>query len=76
MSNPSHYCLSELRYPDAQDSFFYLALLLGWLNKVEIDAESLSKIVYAFLHLSFEKYFATLVEKDIAALAVDKEQEN
>jgi hypothetical protein len=52
----------ELGYPDEENSLFYLALKLGWLNNVGITAESLTKEekVYAFFHPTFEEYFAAL----------------
>ncbi|MBE9059340.1 HEAT repeat domain-containing protein, partial [Sphaerospermopsis sp. LEGE 08334] len=53
-----------LGYPDDENSLFYLALKLGWLNHVGIAAESPTQKVYAFYHATFEEYFA--------ALAVDK----
>jgi energy-coupling factor transporter ATP-binding protein EcfA2 len=46
--------------PDDENSLFYLALKLGWLNKVGVDASNPRKFVYAFLHPTFEEYFAAL----------------
>ena len=55
----------ELGYPDEEDSLFYLALKLGWLNCVGIAAESFTKDkVYAFFHPTFEEYFASCAIED------------
>ncbi|MEI3650012.1 MAG: NACHT domain-containing protein [Dolichospermum lemmermannii FEM_B0920] len=44
-----------------QNSLFWLALKLGWLNEVGVAAESATKEkVYAFYHPTFEEYFAAL----------------
>jgi hypothetical protein len=45
---------------DEPNSFFQLALQLGWLNKVGVDAENPRKAVYAFFHPTFQEYFAAL----------------
>ena len=48
-----------------QNSLFWLALRLGWLNEVGLAAESLTKEkVYAFYHPTFEEYFAALAVDD------------
>ncbi|RCJ41129.1 hypothetical protein A6770_36170 [Nostoc minutum NIES-26] len=44
--------------PDDADSLFGLALRLGWLNKVGVDADNPRKGVYAFFHPTFQEYFA------------------
>lgn len=44
--------------PDEPDSLFGLALRLGWLNKVGVDADNPRKAVYAFFHPTFQEYFA------------------
>jgi predicted NACHT family NTPase len=44
--------------PDDTDSLFTLALQLGWLNKVGMDADYPKKGVYAFFHPTFQEYFA------------------
>ncbi|MBC1237538.1 NACHT domain-containing protein [Nostoc sp. 2RC] len=44
--------------PDDPDSLFRLALRLGWLNKVGVDADNPRKGVYAFFHPTFQEYFA------------------
>jgi predicted NACHT family NTPase len=50
---------SVLGDADEEDSWFYLALKLGWLNKVGIAAESdIQEEVYAFYHPTFQEYFA------------------
>ena len=51
----------ELGDPKQQNSLFWLALKLGWLNEVGLAAESATKKkVYAFYHPTFEEYFAAL----------------
>jgi HEAT repeat protein/energy-coupling factor transporter ATP-binding protein EcfA2 len=50
--------------PDDPDSLFGLALWLGWLNKVGVEAENPRKAVYAFLHPTFQEYFAALAIDD------------
>ncbi|MBD2300080.1 HEAT repeat domain-containing protein [Nostoc sp. FACHB-190] len=48
-----------------EDSLFWLALKLGWLNEVGLAAESATKEkVYAFYHPTFEEYFAALAVKN------------
>ncbi|WP_292877411.1 hypothetical protein [Nostoc sp. NMS1] len=48
-----------------QNSLFWLALKLGWLNEVGVAAESVTKEkVYAFYHTTFEEYFAALAIND------------
>ena len=48
-----------------QNSLFWLALKLGWLNEVGLAAESATKEkVYAFYHTTFEEYFAALAVDD------------
>ncbi|NES66324.1 MAG: NACHT domain-containing protein, partial [Okeania sp. SIO2D1] len=56
----------EKRLGDADDenSLFYLALQIGWLNNVGVAAESPMKKVYAFFHATFEEYFAALAIAD------------
>jgi predicted NACHT family NTPase len=51
----------ELGNPDEENSLFYLALKLGWLNNVGITKE---EKVYAFFHPTFEEYFAALAVND------------
>ncbi|MDF5730648.1 MAG: HEAT repeat domain-containing protein, partial [Rhizonema sp. PD38] len=50
--------------PDDADSLFGLALRLGWLNKVGVEAENPRKGVYGFFHPTFEEYFAALAIED------------
>jgi len=40
------------------DSLFQLALKVGWLNEVGLDAKNPLKFVYAFYHPTFQEYFA------------------
>ncbi|MDB9444451.1 HEAT repeat domain-containing protein [Sphaerospermopsis kisseleviana CS-549] len=54
------FIIKELGDPDEENSLFYLALKLGWLNHVGIAAESPTQKVYAFYHATFEEYFAAL----------------
>lgn len=44
--------------PGEEDSLFQLALQLGWLNQIGVDAENRRKAVYAFFHPTFQEYFA------------------
>ncbi|MDZ8139691.1 MAG: NACHT domain-containing protein [Nostoc sp. DedQUE04] len=46
--------------PDDADSLFAMALRLGWLNKVGVEAENPRRAVYAFFHPTFQEYFAAL----------------
>ncbi len=47
--------------PEDKGSLFWLALQLGWLNKVGIAAEAdTQEEVYAFYHPTFQEYFAAL----------------
>ncbi len=43
-----------------QETLFDLALKVGWLNKVGVDALDSAQDVYAFYHPTFEEYFAAL----------------
>ncbi|MEH2067157.1 MAG: NACHT domain-containing protein [Nostoc sp.] len=55
----------ELGDAKQQNSLFWLALKLGWLNEVGLAAESATKEkVYAFYHPTFEEYFAALAVAD------------
>ncbi|MEH2375884.1 HEAT repeat domain-containing protein, partial [Nostoc sp.] len=55
----------ELGDPKQENSLFWLALKLGWLNEVGLAAESATKEkVYAFYHPTFEEYFAALAIAD------------
>ncbi|WP_375466681.1 NACHT domain-containing protein, partial [uncultured Nostoc sp.] len=55
----------ELGDAKQQNSLFWLALKLGWLNEVGVAAESATKEkVYAFYHPTFEEYFAALAIAD------------
>jgi HEAT repeat protein len=43
---------------------FDLALQLGWLNQVGVDADDPTQAVYAFYHPTFQEYFAALAIDD------------
>jgi energy-coupling factor transporter ATP-binding protein EcfA2 len=45
-------------------SLFQLALEVGWLNQVGVDAKNPHQPVYAFFHPTFQEYFAALAIKD------------
>ncbi|BAY41487.1 hypothetical protein NIES2111_58830 (plasmid) [Nostoc sp. NIES-2111] len=50
--------------PDDTDSLFAIALRLGWLNKVGVEAENPREAAYAFFHPTFQEYFAALAISD------------
>ncbi len=45
-------------------ALFQLALNVGWLNQVGVDAKNPNQRVYAFFHPTFEEYFAALAIDD------------
>lgn len=49
---------------DDEDSLFYLALQLGWLNRMGVAEENPLENVYAFFHPTFQEYFAALAIDD------------
>ena len=61
---PTRFCLRHkfvcqlLGKPKDKDSLLQLALDLGWLNQVGMDADEPEEPVYAFLHPTFQEYFA------------------
>ena len=46
--------------PGGQETLLDLALKIGWLNQVGVDADDPEQRVYAFFHPTFEEYFAAL----------------
>ena len=50
--------------PEDEDSLFYLAQQLGWLNRIGIAEENPFENVYAFFHPTFQEYFAALTIDD------------
>ncbi|WP_017720343.1 NACHT C-terminal alpha/beta 1 domain-containing protein [Kamptonema formosum] len=50
--------------PEDAGSPAELALQLGWLNKVGVDADSPHQPVYAFFHPTFQEYFAACAIPD------------
>jgi NACHT domain/HEAT repeats len=46
--------------PQGKGTFLELALRLGWLNKVGLDADDRERSIYAFFHATFQEYFAAL----------------
>lgn len=49
---------------DAKNSLFYKAIQLGWLNYIGTIAEKPHEPAYAFLHPTFQEYFAALAIDD------------
>lgn len=49
---------------EKDDYLFSLALKLGWLNSVGVDAKNPNQPVYAFYHPTFQEYFAALAIPD------------
>ncbi|MFB2976143.1 HEAT repeat domain-containing protein [Microseira sp. BLCC-F43] len=47
-----------------EGSLFQLALKVGWLNQVGVDAKNPLKSVYAFYHPTFQEYFAATAIDD------------
>lgn len=55
---PHKFICRFLGQPDEDESFFRLALRLGWLNRIGVESKNHKKAVYAFLHPTFQEYFA------------------
>jgi HEAT repeat protein/energy-coupling factor transporter ATP-binding protein EcfA2 len=49
---------------EGQKTLLNLALEIGWLNQVGVDADDPEQRVYAFFHPTFEEYFAALSISD------------
>ncbi|AFZ23007.1 putative NTPase (NACHT family) [Cylindrospermum stagnale PCC 7417] len=49
---------------EKDDDLFSLALKIGWLNQVGVDAKNPNQRVYAFYHPTFQEYFAALAIDD------------
>jgi transcriptional regulator with XRE-family HTH domain/energy-coupling factor transporter ATP-binding protein EcfA2 len=45
---------------EEDETLFKLALDIGWLNRIGVAEEDITKSVYSFLHPSFQEYFAAL----------------
>ena len=54
-----HHGLSQT-LPNSKKTVLDLALDIGWLNKVGVDADDPELPVYAFYHTTFEEYFAAI----------------
>ncbi|MCC5670807.1 NACHT domain-containing protein [Nostoc sp. CHAB 5784] len=50
--------------PEGKETLLDLALKIGWLNQVGVDADDPEQKVYAFYHPTFEEYFAALSIND------------
>lgn len=50
--------------PDGTQTLLDLALRLGWINQIGVDAEDPEITIYAFYHTTFEEYFAALGVED------------
>jgi GTPase SAR1 family protein len=61
---PQEFIESYLGHPDDENSLFYLAKQVGWLNCVGRMAMSPLEDAYAFFHPTFQEYFAALVIDD------------
>ncbi|OYQ65810.1 hypothetical protein B9G53_06185, partial [Pseudanabaena sp. SR411] len=49
---------------EGQETLLELALKIGWLNQVGVDADDPEQKVYAFFHPTFEEYFAAISISD------------
>jgi energy-coupling factor transporter ATP-binding protein EcfA2 len=61
---PQRFIESYLGHPDDENSLFWLAKQVGWLNCVGRMAMRPLENAYAFFHPTFQEYFAALVIDD------------
>jgi len=57
-------CHLDKPLSEGQRTLLDLALEIGWLNQVGVDADDPEQKVYAFFHPTFEEYFAALSISD------------
>jgi len=62
----NRFCLRQkfVKHVFQDNSLFQLALEVGWLNQVGVDAKNPHQPVYAFFHPTFQEYFAALAIAD------------
>jgi HEAT repeat protein/transcriptional regulator with XRE-family HTH domain len=61
------FIVNFLGKPDRNHSLFWWAIKLGWLNQIglpSVDEDNADEPVYAFLHPTFQEYFAALAIDD------------
>lgn len=54
------YSFLDKTLPEEQKTLLNLAIEIGWLNKVGVDADNPELDIYAFYHTTFQEYFAAL----------------